>query len=507
MRHTRTHTGCLPLALSPVALLAMTLATDRSEAQSANAAPLAIVGGTLIDGTGNPPRTDVTIHIEQGRIKSITSSATAPRSDEQIIDAHGRFVLPGLIDANSHATLYGQPQRSDTLLKYGDRGEDLAIEFTQKTLKYGVTTIRDSYGILPVDIAARNAIERGDRIGSRLLAAGNIIGWGGTYSLTFSMTRADAVPRQRGLELTPFQAYWNDLITQGTGENLTDMTPDQLRLAIDHYLDKGPDFIKYGGTAHFLRPTLIGFSLEQQKAIVEEAHKRGRKVDVHATSPEGLRLSVEAGIDLIQHADILSQDYPDDLVRLIQKRKPICSIMSNLSTGRLWSEYQAQRSAADEKYSKMPAPATTAERNTRRESVGLYGDAIEYQRRNTVRLMKAGCRITVGTDAAIFDAPEFRTAPPLVESSPGIATQRAIEGLVELGMSPMQALVAATGNGGIATNIPDLGTIEPGKLADVLILSADPLQDIHNIEKIFAVIARGRPVDPDRLPERPVFKE
>ncbi len=490
-----------------MAFVSLTLTTGQSQAQSDPGDALAIVGGTLIDGTGSPPRQDVTIHIEHGRIKSITPSTTKPGSDERVIDARGRFVLPGFIDANAHATLYGQPQRSDTLLKYGDRGEDLATEFTQRTLKYGVTTIRDSYGILPVDIAARTAIERGDRIGSRLLAAGNIIGWGGTFSLTFSMTRADAVPRQKGLELTPFQAYWNDLITQGTGEDLTDMTPDQLRVAIDRYLDKGPDFIKYGGTAHFLRPTLIGFSLEQQKAIVEEAHKRGKKVDVHATSPEGLRLSVEAGIDLIQHADALSRDYPDDLVKLIQKRKPTCSLMSNLSTGRLWTDYQAQRAAADEKYSKMPPPATVAERNTRRDTVGLYGDMIEYQRRNSTRLIKAGCRITVGTDAAIFDAPEFRTVPPLPEASPGIATHRAIEGLVELGMTPMQALVAATRNGGIATNIPDLGTIEPGKLADVLVLDADPLQDIHNIEKIRAVIARGKPIDTERLPERPVFKE
>ena len=498
---------CLGFTVGLAALVSLTLTAHQSQAQSNTGTALAIVGGTLIDGTGSAPRTDVTIHIEQGRIKSITPSATAPRPDEQIVDAHGRFVLPGFIDANAHATLYGQPQRSDTLLKYGDKGEDLAIEFTQRTLKYGVTTIRDSYGILPVDIAARNAIERGERIGSRVLAAGNIIGWGGTFSLTFSMTRADAVPRQRGLELTPFQAYWNDLITQGTGEDLTDMTPDQLRVAIDRYLDKGPDFIKYGGTAHFLRPTLIGFSLEQQKAIVEEAHKHNKKVDVHATSPEGLRLSVEAGIDLIQHADLLSQDYSDELVKLIQKRKPTCSIMSNLSTGRLWTEYQEQRAAADEKYSKMPPSATTAERNSRRETVGLYGDAIEYQRRNTARLIKAGCRITIGTDAAIFDAPEFRTSPPLPESSPGIAMQRGIEGLVELGMTPMQALVAATRNGGIATNIPDLGTIEPGKLADVLVLDADPLQDIHNIEKVRAVIARGRLIDTERLPERPVFKQ
>ena len=94
-------------------------------------------------------------------------------------------------------------------------------------------------------------------IGPRILAAGNIVGWGGPYSISFSLIR------EQGLTL--FQEQVNDEISQGAGEDLVDMDPEELRVAIRAYLDKGPDFIKYGGSAHFARPALIGFSPESQK--------------------------------------------------------------------------------------------------------------------------------------------------------------------------------------------------------------------------------------------------
>ena len=97
----------------------------------------------------------------------------------------------------------------------------------------------------------------------------------------------------------------NDAIAQGAGENLFDLTPDELRTAINHYLDKGPDFLKFGGTSHFSEPTYIGFSPGAQKVMVEEAHKRGLSAETHSTTIEGLRLSIGAGIDLIQHPEVL----------------------------------------------------------------------------------------------------------------------------------------------------------------------------------------------------------
>ena len=102
----------------------------------------------------------------------------------------------------------------------------------------GVTTVRDSYGVLPALVATRDRINRGEATGARILAAGNIVGWGGPYSVSFSLIR------EAGLTL--FQEQMNDQITQGAGEDLVDMTPDELRVAINAYLDKGPDFLKFG---------------------------------------------------------------------------------------------------------------------------------------------------------------------------------------------------------------------------------------------------------------------
>jgi len=128
------------------------------------------------------------------------------------------------------------------------------------------------------------------------------------------------------------------------------------------------------------------------------------------------------------------------------------------------------------------------------------------QRRNAERLIKAGCRVTPATDSFYGDAPEFRRVPKGDEAEPGIGTIRAIEGLVELGMTPMQAIVAGTKHGAAAARMSDdLGTIEAGKIADLVLLSANPLADIRNIEKVEAVIAQGKLVDRSRLPEHPLF--
>src|SRR5581483_6911094 len=122
-------------------------------------------------------------------------------------------------------------------------------------------------------------------------------------------------------DLTLFQEQMNDEVSQGAGEDLADMTPEELRVAINKYLDKGPDFLKYGGTSHFSQPSYIGFSAEAQKVMVDETHKRGRGVDTHSTTIEGLRISLLAGVDLVQHPELMTpRAMPDDLIRLMKER-------------------------------------------------------------------------------------------------------------------------------------------------------------------------------------------
>ena len=457
-------------------------------------ADLAIVGASVIDGSGAAPQRNMSITIRDGRIVSIERGAVAPDA-ATVIDAKGKFLLPGFIDNNVHATVYGNAKRRETVVRYGERNEELALESAQRHLKFGVTTMRDSYGVLSALTSVRDRINAGEAVGARMLVAGNIVGWGGPFSISFSLIPED--------QLTYFQETWNDQITQGVGEELMDMGPEELRAAINAYLDKGPDFIKYGGSAHFRAPVLIGFSPRAQSIIVEEAHKRGKKVETHATSPESLRLAVEAGIDLIQHPEILSADFPDDLIDLVVKRDALCAIRSNMVTGRLWTEHVKTRRDAIARHKDLPAPTTTAERNRRADE---REDELELQRRNAERLVKAGCRVVIATDNFQGDAPELRREPKPIEQEAGVGSLIAVEGLVELGMTPMQAIVSSTRNGAIAAGmLDDIGTVEVGKIADLVLLDADPLRDISNVRRINRVIARGRVVDRDGLPEQPIF--
>ncbi len=133
------------------------------------APPLTVTNVTLIDGTGAAPRTHVTVRIENGRIVGIEgASGKATPADAPgggAIDGTGRFLVPGFFDSNAHLTVYGQPSRRDTSAKYGDRNEELALEFAQRTLKAGITTLVDSYGVLPPSIAVRDRINRGEAVG------------------------------------------------------------------------------------------------------------------------------------------------------------------------------------------------------------------------------------------------------------------------------------------------------------------------------------------------------
>src|SRR5215468_2646335 len=172
----------------------------------------------------------------------------------RIVDGTGRFATPGFIDTNVHLSLYNN---GESMVRYEDRFLDLVVEAAQTELKYGITTVRDSYGALVPLIIIRDSINHGRLIGPRMLVAGNIVGWGGPKSPLFS----NATPA------TYFDERMMDFIAQGAGEELLLLAPDSLRVAINKYLDKGPNFVKYGGTSH--TNNLITFSPRQQEALVE----------------------------------------------------------------------------------------------------------------------------------------------------------------------------------------------------------------------------------------------
>ena len=497
-----------PTPVARLCLLVGTLAALSAShplAQTPSARVTAITGATLIDGTGGAPLPDAVVVITGDRITAVGPRASVPvPASATVVDAAGQFIVPGFIDTNVHLSLYGGVNdRYETLVRYNTRQADIVLEAAQLQLKHGVTTVRDSYGVLPALVTTRDRINRGEATGARILAAGNIVGWGGPYSVSFSLIR------EAGLTL--FQEQMNDQITQGAGEDLVDMTPDELRVAINAYLDKGPDFVKFGGTAHFTRPSFIGFSPEAQRVMVEEAHKRGKKAETHSTTPDGLRLSIEAGIDGIQHPEVLGpRELPAALIRAIVDKQIACNMLVNTITGEAWTKHTKDREAALKKLAEEAAKAGTAARAKTsaelRKQAADTGEEMELRRKNAKALIAAGAVVTLGTDNYWAAAAELSRAPKPETQDHGMGTILAIEGLVELGMTPLQAIVAGTKNGAFAAGrTADLGTLEKGKLADLLVLSADPLADIKNIRAIRTLMAGGKVIDRDRLPEARVL--
>jgi len=471
-----------------------------SSAQDAEAVT-AIVGATVIDGNGGEPLTNATVVVRGKRIVAVgPSSAVDVPSGAQIIDATGKYLTPGFIDTNVHISpLSGEM----TFARYWDRLDDVILQGAQEHLKYGITTVRDSYGVLEPLLEIRDKIARGEVIGPRLYVAGNIVGWGGTYSETFR-----GIPES---ELTFFQEQINDAFTHGSGEDWMNMTPEELRVAVRSYLDLGVDFIKYGGTTHAGYPALIPFSLEAQKVIVEETHNRGLVAETHSATLEGLRLSILAGIDLVQHPRSLGMSpITDELLELLVDNKVICSGLQNTLTGKVWEKHLRDQAAALRRQflrdiEGRQAPKTTAEIRRDRQEAGIV---VEVKRPNAERLIDAGCIVSVGTDNLVGQAPEFRREQKPEHQDPGIGTIIAIEGLVELGMTPSEAIVAATKHGAMACKaLDEFGTVEVGKLADLNLLTANPLADIANVRKLEWTMKEGELIDPNTLPTDPIWSE
>lgn len=470
---------------------------------------IAVVGATVIDGNGGPAVPDATILVRDGRFAQVgpRRSVTVPDC-AQVVDGAGKFVTPGFVDTNVHVAM---PGGAIDFARYWDRLSDLAVEGAQLHLKYGVTSIRDSYGVLAPLLDARDRIKRGEVPGARLLVAGNIVGWSGNFSLSF---------RGRDPE-SYFEEWVNDQFTRGTGETLGWLSPDSLRAVVNRYIDLGVDFVKIGVTAHSHNvPTLV-FSQRQLEAIVETVHSRGLVAETHATTPEGLHMSLVAGMDLIQHPEVMGVPITDELVTMLGESDVVCSIHGNNHAGRAWRQFLARTggsgggntagsaqtgqrdTALSELRNDWPKPARTEK---------MWQDSMRTNnprtlRENAMRIVKSGCMITTATDNAMGTPPEFSRDPNAWGArQPGPGTHASIESLVEFGMSPSEALVAATKNGAIAMRMErDLGTIEVGKIADLVVLDADPLQDISNIRRISLVMKDGGIVERERLPVKPVY--
>ncbi len=442
-----------------------------------HAQTLAITGGTIIDGTGRQPIVDGVVLIVDGRITAIgsTRDVQVPASATPF-DARGKYIIPGLMDANLHLFLNLD---LETLIKYEDRYHEIVLEAAQITLKTGQTTVFDTWGPRAALVRARDLINAGKEPGSRIYLAGNIIGFDGPLSADFRATAAPFVSKA-------FAKRTNETWEQGTGRSLLWMTPEEVRSAIREYAQKDVDLLKYGASGH-VDMNFISFSPRAQKAIVEEGHRAGLTVQAHTTSVESLDLAIEAGVDIVTHGDISgpTRPIPDETIRKLVERGVAVSALP-----------VTQRHV--EALEKL-APNRT---------LLPYFKVAKTNHRN---MIKAGVRLLVSTDAGIehpllmaeSQTMAADTVDPRVKLGEGHFN--ALLALEEEGMDRMEILKAVTSSIAKAYKLPDIGSLESGKIADLVILDASPLESARNYRRIHAVIKDGRVVDLRALPVAPII--
>ncbi len=443
----------------------------------AMAASLAIVNGTVIDGTGNAPLKNAVIVVDGDRIAAVGAKGkvTVP-ADAQVIDAKGKFLIPGLMDANVH--LFFSIPDLELMYTYEGRYHELIIEAAQVALKTGQTTVYDTWGPLPGLVQARDRINSGEAIGARIFLAGNVIGFDGPYSADFLSNLAEVVTGKFATEI-------NEMWQQGVGRELMWLTPEAVAERVREYTTKDVDFLKYASSGH-KDLFYIAFSERVQSAIVEEGHRAGKTVQAHVSSPESLDMAIDAGIDIATHCDIsgLVEPIPPETIQKMVDRGIACSVMP-ITQARL--EYLRE---------KLPNSPITP-----------YHQIAEKNIRN---MIEAGVTLLMSTDAGIARHEITEHYALMMGMSEdvdpstklGVGHFNALVALEEMGMPPMEILKSVTSNIARAyKNDQELGTLESGKFADIVILEKDPLKSARNYRNIHAVIKSGQLVDLEALPD------
>lgn len=441
-----------------------------------------IKGATVIDGVAERPMEHHSIWIEGGRIKAVApSSELRPPNGAEVIDARGKFIIPGLMNANVHLLM---DIRLENLARYWGRYEELIVEAAQVALKSGLTTVFDTYGPRRFLMAARDKIAAGEAQGSRIFCAGNIVGFDGPFSEDFNFFA-------KGAEVASavMSRRINSIWVENVGRHLMWLPPDRVAEEVRAYINKEINFVKYGSNDHY-PGSFLAFSPQVQSAIVDEAHRAAVTAQAHTMSVEGLRVAIEAGCDLIQHANVTGPvPIPEATLELIARRQTGAVVFPWTERGFAW----------------ILDNVNDMERN-----MWLASDV------NARNLIRCGARLLMANDGAIF-APEKASTPSLNKSWGAAPIE---DGLISLseghfvwframeekGCKPMELLRAATHNIAVAYGKDrDLGTLEVGKLADLLILERNPLLKADNYRSIQTIMKEGVVVNRDALPLNPIL--
>jgi imidazolonepropionase-like amidohydrolase len=401
---------------------------------------LLIENGTLIDGTGAAPVENATIVVEGNRIASV-GSATSARAGDTVIDATGKYILPGLIDAHCHLSLH---QGAMPGVKYTSSAEFCALWAARvlgKVLNAGVTGIVVPGGKWFTDVIVRDAVASGMLEGPRMIAAARALGnYGGIFD-------ADAYP---GFEGEPADAAG---VLCNTREAFVLETRKQCR--------RGVDLIKLADDAWGDAQTIAE---EEMSAVVEEAHRHGVKVAIHARGSASTRAAAQAGVDLIYHADLAAEA---DLDIVAKAGMPIAPVLTS--------------------------PWIAAAHGAGRGFVGAGQERLRAQLHGSYKMVRdardRGIPVLSGTDtgnASAFHHGKWH----------GKEAELFVR---EVGMTPMEAILANTSHNAAVLGLHDeVGVVAAGKLADIVVWNSNPVADITVLQRpdeISAVIKDGRPVN------------
>ena len=376
---------------------------------------------------------DQVILIEGRRIKDVGAGLAIPEG-AAVIDLSAYTVMPGFIDTHTHLT--GDPTVSyyDSYHVSVGREAVFGVMNARRTLLAGFTVARNVGASGFSDVALRDGIERGDVMGPRVFASGP--------SLSITGGHCDEN------NLAPEYKYQSDGVADGVAE---------VRKMVRRNIKFGADLIKYCGTGGVFskgtKPGAPQFSLEEAKTIVEEAHFMGRTVAVHAHGADGIKIGIRAGVDSVEHASLADEE----AIRMAARAGTIFSM----------DIYNTDYTQAEGKKNGVP------EENLQKDR-----DIGDIQRENFRKALDAGVKLSFGTDAGVH---------PNGENAKQFAT------MVRYGMTPMQAIVAATLTGAeLLKREKDFGAIEAGRFADIVAVKADPLADITVLERMHFVMKEGR---------------
>jgi imidazolonepropionase-like amidohydrolase len=388
----------------------------------------ALVGGTLIDGTGTAPLEDSVLILSGSVIEEIGEKEQVRIPEgATVIDVSGKTIMPGMIDCHCHISI------TNLIIErrlFTHRTVELfqAAEMAKRTLHAGFTTIRDP-GTLN-DVGFAQAVEMGLIDGPRIVSAGALVQTGGHFDMYYPY----------GVEM-PF-------LGGGYGGEICDGVPE-VQKAARKTLRKGFDFIKIstsGGVGYPVsKPDHEEWTSDELEAIVHEASARGKAVMAHAIGNQGIKSAIRAGVWSVEHGSFADDTTIQMLVDTGTYLVPTLDIILLLP---------------DRKPGLGLAP--------------LDQDQVERMRRAHLdsfrRAAAAGARIALGSDA-IREEVHGKNA-------------RELEHMVRLGLTPMQALVAATKTASEACRVDDkVGTLEVGKLADLLVVDGNPLDDIRILQE------------------------